>query len=198
MFVLHPIEAWINHRSYIYLYISLVLLLKASICVFTKLHLAVLYIRFWTSHELRRPVVITSLVPPIPVNGSLINRSWNDRTSTYFCGKRNGSCVERGLPNLFQTTSNQYPDIFEVFRCPEQLVTVLDLIARPTELCLLNCEADGIRVLPGTLSCSGKRQSFGNDFRRPNDFKTHREEPRTIPRDQRGARRTSGLKQVEF
>jgi hypothetical protein len=45
MFVLHPIEAWINHRSYIYLYISLVLLLKASICVFTKLHLAVLYIR---------------------------------------------------------------------------------------------------------------------------------------------------------
>ena len=35
-------------------------------------------------------------------------------------------------------------------------MTVLELIARPTELCLLNCEADGIRVLPGTLSCSEK------------------------------------------
>ena len=35
-------------------------------------------------------------------------------------------------------------------------MTVLDLNARPTRLCLLNCEADGIRVLPGTLSCSEK------------------------------------------
>ena len=35
-------------------------------------------------------------------------------------------------------------------------MTVLESIARPTELCLLNCEADGIRVLPGTLSCSEK------------------------------------------
>ena len=107
--------------------------------------------------------------------------------------------VVRGLPKPFcRTIFDQYPDIFEVFRCPEQLVTVLESIARPTELCLLYWEADGTRVLPGTLSWSGKRQSFGNDFRRPNDFKTHREEPRTIPRDQRGARRTSGLKQVEF
>ena len=33
---------------------------------------------------------------------------------------------------------------------------VLEPIARPTRLCLLNCEVDGIRVLPGTLDCSEK------------------------------------------
>ena len=35
-------------------------------------------------------------------------------------------------------------------------MTVLDSIARPTELYLLYCEVDGIRVLPGTLDCSEK------------------------------------------
>ena len=90
---------------------------------------------------------------------------WTDRnkialetiaTCLYFAEK-NGHFVVRGLLKPFcRTIFDQYPDIFEVFRCPEQLVTVLELIARPTELCLLNCEADGIRVLPGTLSCSEK------------------------------------------
>ena len=56
----------LDQPSILYIFVHFAcLLLKASICVFTKLHLAVLYIRFWTSHELRRPVVITSLVPQL-------------------------------------------------------------------------------------------------------------------------------------
>ena len=56
-------------------------------------------------------------------------------------------------------------------------MTVLEPIARPTRLCLLNCEVDGIRVLPGTLDCSEKEAELRQRPTAAERLQTHREEP---------------------
>ena len=97
------------------------------------------------------PVLYRSQQTPV-ANKSLLERIF---WTLNYCGEERPFVV-RGLLKPFRLTIWSIPGLFEVFRCLEQLVIVLEPIARPTRLCLLNCEVDGIRVLPGTLDCSEK------------------------------------------
>ena len=101
MFVLHPIEAWINHRSYIYLYISLVLLLKASICVFHQtasgsiVHKIFELVMHWDDQS-SLPVLYRSLQTPV-ANKSLLEVF----SGLWIIAEKNGHFVVRGLLNHF-------------------------------------------------------------------------------------------------